>query len=171
MTSRQLVCDTLAHRAVPRPPRQLWTLPGVKMFKKAELDTMLKLFPPDFDKSPLKRGPSYAKGIPAVKGTYTDAFGCLWQVALDGVAGEVKQPMFENFSAINHYKLPYDMIYQADTSAVKEYCSKSDKFILQGSTIRLFERMQFMRGTENLFVDLALEEPDFFLLRDMLHEF
>ncbi len=171
MTSKQLVCDTLTHRRVPRAPRQLWTLPGITMFRKSELDELLREFPDDIARSPLKRGPSYAKGVPAVKGTYTDAFGCLWQVAEDGVAGEVKEPMFEDFSAIKDYTLPWDMIRQADTSAVYDFCRESDKFILQGSTIRLFERMQFMRGTENLFMDIALEEPEFFQLRDMLHAF
>ncbi len=171
MTSRQLVCDTLTHRKVERAPRQLWTLPGVNMLRKDELDRMVKAFPSDFDRSPLKRGASYAKGTPAVRGTYWDSFGCQWQVAEDGVAGEVKQPMFEDFKAFDTYKLPWSMLRDSDTYDVADFCKQSDKFILQGSTIRLFERMQFMRGTENLFMDIAMEEPEFFRLRDMLHEF
>jgi uroporphyrinogen-III decarboxylase len=37
--------------------------------------------------------------------------------------------------------------------------------------IRPFERMQFMRGSENLYVDLALEDEHVYRLAEMLHEF
>jgi len=46
----------------------------------------------------------------------------------------------------------------------------SDKFIL-GGWINVFERMQFLRGTENLFIDLMMEEPEFFKLRDIVEDY
>ncbi|MGC9396986.1 MAG: uroporphyrinogen decarboxylase family protein, partial [Anaerolineae bacterium] len=44
-------------------------------------------------------------------------------------------------------------------------------FILAGTTVRPFERMQFIRGSEKLYVDLAYGTAELFTLRDMLHEF
>ena len=43
--------------------------------------------------------------------------------------------------------------------------------MLASSQIRPFERMQFLRGTEQLFIDIALEDPIFLKLKEMLHEF
>lgn len=43
--------------------------------------------------------------------------------------------------------------------------------MLAGTHIRPFERMQFLRGTEDLFCDLAQDEPETYELRDKLHEF
>ena len=161
MTSRQRVCDTLEHRSVDRPPRQLWTLPYIPMFRKAELDRMQEEFPSDF-----------ARGTPNLRGSYTDAFGCHWTVAEDGVAGEVKDPVIAEYEDdLDRYRLPWDMLRQSDLSGVNDFCRSTDKFVLQGTSIRPFERMQFLRGTENLLIDIALEEPGFFTLRDRLHEF
>ncbi len=172
MTSRQRVCDTLEHRSVDRPPRQLWTLPYIPMFRKAELDRMQEEFPSDFARAPFRNGPSFARGTPNLRGSYTDAFGCHWTVAEDGVAGEVKDPVIAEYEDdLDRYRLPWDMLRQSDLSGVNDFCRSTDKFVLQGTSIRPFERMQFLRGTENLLIDIALEEPGFFTLRDRLHEF
>ena len=47
----------------------------------------------------------------------------------------------------------------------------TDKFVLTCTEARPFERMQFLRGTENLFMDLAYGDKEVYKLRDMLHEF
>ncbi len=171
MNSRQRVCDTLEHRKVDRPPRHLWTLPYISMFRQEELARLQAAFPSDFTKAPFQNGPSFAKGTPNVRGCYTDAFGCRWSVAEDGVAGEVKEPILPDYDALDKFELPWEMLRQRDLSEVDDFCRNTDRFVLQGTSIRPFERMQFLRGTENLFMDIALEEPGFLELRDRLHAF
>lgn len=45
-----------------------------------------------------------------------------------------------------------------------------DKFIL-GGWISLFERMQYLRGTENLFMDTLIESPEYFKLMEIVEDF
>jgi hypothetical protein len=60
---------------------------------------------------------------------------------------------------------------EADLSEVNKSCAETDKFVKVGTEVRPFERMQFLRGTENLFLDLAYGVREGFILRDMLHNF
>ena len=43
--------------------------------------------------------------------------------------------------------------------------------MLSDCTARPFERMQFLRGTENLFLDLAYQPRELFQLRDQVHDY
>ena len=60
----------------------------------------------------------------------------------------------------------------ADFSRVNASCAQSEKFMLVwGTAIRPFERMQFLRGTEALFIDLAYGTAEVMQLREMVHEY
>jgi hypothetical protein len=48
MNSRESVIQTLEHREVDRIPRDLWAVPGVRMYRKKEYDAMLEKRPVDF---------------------------------------------------------------------------------------------------------------------------
>jgi hypothetical protein len=155
-----------------RAPRQLWTLPGIEMFRRDELETLLAQYPEDIAAPMFAYGPSErAQGTPNQVGTYTDAWGCVWEVGEPGVIGEVKAPPLADWAALAHFTPPYEILENADFSRVNERCAQSDKFILTGTTVRPFERMQFLRGTENLFMDLAYGVAEVWQLRNMLHEF
>jgi len=172
MTSRERVVNVLNHREVDRFPRHLWTLPNISMFKKEQLADFGTKFDIDISAPDISFGKSqYEKGIPYVIGNYTDEFGCIWDVTEDGVIGEVKRPIFEEWSALDNYRMPWEIIDDMNLSRVNESCKKTDKFVLANTSIRPFERMQFMRGTENLFMDLALGDPMVEKLSKMLHEF
>ena len=172
MNSRERVIKTLKHEEVDRIPRNLWALPGIMMFRKEELDEILEMFPDDFDSPVYRYGTGKrCKGQPNQVGIYTDAWGCVWHVAEPGVIGEVKEYIIDDLSMVDKYQLPWELLDEADLSQVNRYCSQSDKFILVGTQTRPFERMQFLRGTENLFMDLAYGDKNVYKLRNMLHEF
>ena len=59
----------------------------------------------------------------------------------------------------------------ADFSNVDAGCAATDKYVKAGTTVRPFERMQFLRGSENLYMDLASGHAEVFRLRDLVHEF
>lgn len=172
MNSRERVIKTLRHEAVDRIPGNLWALPGVLMFRKDEYDCVLAKYPGDFSSPAYSYGRGKrCKGDQCKVGENVDAWGAVWHVAEPGVIGEVKEHPLSDWSALDSYKLPWELLDEADLSQVNKSCAQSDHFMLAGTETRPFERMQFLRGTENLFMDLAYGEKEVYQLRDMLHEF
>ena len=172
MTSRERVRRALTFQNPDRAPRELWRLPGVEMFRRAELDAVLGRYPEDFVYPEVKYGKAdRASGTPNVVGTYTDEWGCVWHVGEPGVIGEVKGPVLPDWAALDHLRPPDEILDEADFSKVNASCAATDKFVKAGTTVRPFERMQFLRGTENLYMDLAWGLRDVYRLRDLIHEF
>lgn len=172
MNSRERVIKTLRHEEIDRVPRNLWTLPAIHMFRKDEYDQVMAKYPGDIG------GPTYSyglgkrcKGNPCEVGENIDAWGSVWNVGEPGVIGEVKDYPLRDWSALDSYQLPWELLSEADLSLVNKSCAQSDQFMLANTETRPFERMQFIRGTENLLMDLAYGEKEVYQLRDMLHEF
>ncbi len=180
MTSRERVKRALRFESPDRAPRELWALPGIAMFRRDEMDALLARYPSDFA-SPavthgtgpdVRYGTGYrSRGTPAVVGTYVDEWGCPFTVAEPGVIGEVKAPPLADWSALDHLRPPDEMLELADFSRVDAGCAATDKYVLAGTTVRPFERMQFLRGSEALFMDLAWGSAELLRLRDLVHEF
>jgi hypothetical protein len=146
------------------------------MFRKAELDATLDRFPSDFIFPEFRYGEAErASGTPYVVGTYTDEWGCPRAVASPGVAGQVKDPPLADWGALDHLRPPDEILDNADFGRVNASCAATDKFVKAGAgygtTVRPFERMQFLRGTENLLMDLAWGIREVYRLRDLVHEF
>jgi uroporphyrinogen decarboxylase len=172
MTGRERVQRTLKFQSPDRAPRELWALPGISMFRKAEMDALLAQYPSDFIGPEVRYGRGRrAHGAEAVVGTSTDEWGCPFTVAEPGVVGEVKNPPLADIAALDHFLPPDEILDEADFSRVDASCAATDKFVKAGTTIRPFERMQFLRGTANLMMDLAWGTREVYRLRDMVHEF
>jgi uroporphyrinogen decarboxylase len=172
VTSRDRVKATLTFSRPDRVPRDLWALPYISLFRREELDAVLSRFPLDFGTAEL----SPATGADDMQrlgkvGTYVDEWGSTWHVGEPGVIGEVKEPALADWSMLPTFKLPWEIIRKRDKGRVNASCEKSDKFMLSPVYARPFERLQFLRGTENLYVDLAYDTKEFRTLLDMVHEF
>lgn len=172
MTSRERVFRTLEFRNPDRAPRDLWALPGVGMMRRDELDEMVRRFPSDFGSPSVRYGESSRRsGTHGAKGVYIDEWGTQWVVAEDGVCGEVKHPQLADWNALAAFQPPWELLDGADFSQTNRSCAESDRFMKAGTGVRPFERMQFLRGSENLFLDLMCQPREFLLLRDMIHDF
>ena len=172
MTSRERVVRCLNFDCPDRAPRDLWYLAGVHMLRAAEVADVLARFPGDFESPRVPYGKSERmRGTPAEVGRYTDEWGCEWTVAEIGVCGEVKKPPLADWSALKTFSPPWEILDNADFKQTNAHCAASSKFVKAGTGVRPFERMQFLRGTENLLMDLSAQPPELFALRDMLHEF
>jgi len=185
MTSRERVLKTLNFKNPDRPPRDLWWLPAVEMTQKDALQSFLDKYRMDFAVPFFKVGISERqKGQPTIvvpgshtpaslprKGKYMDEWGSTWHVAEDGLIGEVKEPVLDDFSRIHSFTPPWEYLESTDFSLVNQVCAQSDRFMLSDICIRPFERMQFLRGTEKLFIDLAYGSKEVYLLRDMVHDY
>ena len=175
MTSRERILRSLEFRRPDRAPRDLWALPWVELHAAAARDKVLEEFSGDFTRPPGVLAPGdRAHGERNRVGTYTDEWGCVWRCAQDGVVGEVVGPPVAEWSALRTYQPPWEVIENADWDAAdcarEANCRSDETFLLAGTGIRPFERMQFLRGSENLLADLAWRPPELELLREMVHE-
>jgi uroporphyrinogen decarboxylase len=118
-----------------------------------------------------KYGKGKASGIEGKKGSWVDMWGCIWEAGEDGVKGEVKQALLSDWSKLDSFIPPWDSLKKADLSLVNKQCEQSSKFMYHAWGTDPFQRMQFLRGTENLFMDLAYGDLEVYKLRDMIHEF
>jgi len=186
MTGRERVIKALNFNNPDRIPRDLWWLPAVEMRQKSELNELLKQFSMDIGTHPFTPGRSERqKGQPSliVPGShppvslpkagekYMDEWGSMWYVAEDGVVGEVKEPAIDDLLKLKDYSPPWEYLETTDLKGVNASCEKSDKFMLSDICARPFERLQFVRGTENLFIDLAYGTKEIYALRDMIHDY
>lgn len=171
MTGRERVLQALTFGRPDRAPRHLWTLPGIPLLRSAELTRFRERFPDDIIPPHFIYGQSEsARGKQARKGTYTDEWGCIWEVLQDGVIGEIKHPILADWAGLDKLRPPWEIL-DADWSVLASTRGASDAFILAGTTVRPFERLQFLRGTENLFLDLAYGTREFTRLKELVHEF
>ena len=161
MTGRERVLAALEHRKVDRVPRNLWALPGVFMFRNQEREAIVQRFPEDFTGPVIGlSGSRRWKGNPGEVGSYTDDWGCTFEVGQRGVVGEVKHPLLANdYEGLAEWDAPWECMENLRPDLVAEGYEKTDLFVLAGTHIRPFERMQFLRGTENLYLDIASGEP------------
>lgn len=171
MTGRERVQRALRFQNPDRAPRVLWALPGVRLFRTAELEAMNRRFPMDFSGVANPAKSVRARGQPGVVGTYVDAWGCLIRVNEPGVVGEVKDPILGDWRALDSWQPPWELLEKPDLSKIEEHCRATDKFVLAGTETRPFERMQFLRGSENLYMDLAYGTAEVMRLRSLVHEF
>jgi uroporphyrinogen decarboxylase len=173
MNSRERVIRTLKFENPDRVPRHLWRLPGAKMFRSEGVKRILEKYPEDitildfnYGKGNRTSGTRYLRSE-----TATDEWGCQWVVGEDGVTGEVKNPPIRNLADVKKLTAPYEILDGADFPKVNTMCAETDKFTLAWTTVRPFERMQFLLGPEKLFMELGYGSREIYLLRDILHDF
>ncbi len=177
MTSRELVKATLEFRnTTGRVPRQLWTLPWAEMHHKSEFDRIMNKYVWDIsypDTVYAVENPART-GNPDIIGESTDDWGCVFTSIQAGVVGEVKTPLINeddiDWEDTSRVHFPEELL-TFDKERVNESCRKSDKFMMSGITPRPFEQMQFIRGTENLYIDLATKNEGMLKFLSKMHDF
>lgn len=157
MTSRERVKNVLNFKEVDKIPME--TGDGVIGFEN------------DIEYPVYQYGKGKSQGTYGKKGTYVDFWGCVWECGEDGVKGEVKKPLLVDWTNLDSFRPPLEVLNQADLSKVNRQCGQSDKFVMHMWNTDPFQRMQYLRGTENLFMDLAYGDIEVYKLRDMVHEF
>jgi hypothetical protein len=136
-----------------------------------ELARINQRFPSDIATAPafLSRPPR-TQGVETESGSYTDEWGCTFINIQRGVIGEVKQPLIRTWDDLAQMRPPAERL-SVDLAQVNAFCRASDQYILAGTCPRPFERMQFLRGSQNLYLDLGEESPELFALIDRVHNF
>lgn len=158
MTSRELVYRTLNFENKDgRVPRQMWVLPWATMNYGSMVAKIEKDFETDIVSVPdLLLTKTIAKGNQYEIGEYIDEWGCKFNNIHEGIIGEVKEPLVkqEDWGDMDNVHIPVEWL-DFDIEEVNRYCRSTDKFVLSGCCPRPFEQLQFIRTTEELYVDLV----------------
>ena len=158
MTSRERVYAALNFAGPDRLPRDLWGFRQVEPFRPADLALVRTRFPVDFARPPSVLGPSRrASGGAGEPGSYVDDWGSMWTNAQRGVAGEVTRPILSDWGALGAFEPPKEMLEHPAIEQVNAFCAASNSFCLGEVGPGPFERLQFPRGTQNLYLDLGTE--------------
>ena len=163
MTSRERVYATLDFQGPDRLPVDCWSLPAAFKGREEAVNALLARYPTDFG----------GVGVENVfdidyypRGTAVDQWGCEWLTLYEGMVGEVKRPPLEDYARLADYAWPEQPFGNGWQNATAGLLAQHDRFTL-GWVGNPFERMQFLRGTENLYADLADEDcAEVYFLRD-----
>ncbi|MHB1296562.1 MAG: uroporphyrinogen decarboxylase/cobalamine-independent methonine synthase family protein [Anaerolineae bacterium] len=105
---------------------------------------------------------------------YRDNWGCLWFNIQGGLEGQVVGHPLADWSALESYTMPDPATFTergardwAETAADLARDRAAGK-LLWGSGERLFDRLYFLRGFENLMIDFSTEPPELTRLIAML---
>ena len=175
MTSKERVVKTLTFANPDRVPVDFWTLPATRLKYGEAFDCLKEESALDILTAPCQvfRADVDADPRHFQVGAFTDAWGSGWQGLYEGILGEVKHPALDDISLIHSYKTPKHLLpqHESELNDIQNFVRRyPDKFIV-GGCINLFERMQFVRGTVNTYIDIIEENDGFYLLRDMLEDY
>ena len=171
MTSRDRVFRSLDGNLKGRIPRELWTLPWAKLHHAEKLARIEMDFPSDFARSPgFYSTEPKTVGDAYTLGEYIDEWNCTWVNMQAGLVGEIKDPLIKDVEDLSPLILPEELL-TVDKVEVNDFCRNTDSFVLQGTCARPFERLQFLRKTENLYIDLAEGSDSLRKLIDEVHGF
>lgn len=177
MTSRELVKATLEFRNTgDRAPRQLWSLPWVEIHQPEAFQALVNKYSWDFGYPEVRYAESskVESGNPYEIGEYVDPWGCKFTNLTRGIIGEVKEPLVsaedEEWDDTSRIVIPEEQL-SFDIEQVNASCATSDLFLFGGCCPRPFEQLQFIRGTENLYIDLMLRPPKMMEFIEKMHDF
>ncbi|MEG0691536.1 MAG: uroporphyrinogen decarboxylase family protein [Oscillospiraceae bacterium] len=173
MTSRELVRATLEFKNPPRAPRNMWVLPWANIYHKDEVERIERAFENDFA-GPQDCWREYPKteGDACKIGRYVDEWGCIFTNVQDGVIGEVKDPIIvdEDWEDADNVRFPVEWL-TVIPEVVNEQYENSDRWFNCGCCPRPFEQLQYLRGTENLYMDLMVKPPKMMEFIAKMHAF
>jgi len=107
---------------------------------------------------------------------YTDDWGCVWYCARDGILGQVVGHPLADWKALDTIKPP-DPSEQENWEQIKTTAQQQraeGKVVYGGTSVvhgGFFDRLQFLRGLENLLIDFATEPPQLATLIEIVLEY
>jgi uroporphyrinogen decarboxylase len=177
MNSKERVIKTLEFKNPDRIAVDLWVLPATKLKYGEAFDKMLDKYDTDIVQF---SGPLDLSFDPRayMQGSYTDLWGSKWSNLQAGIVGEVKEPVIADadIEKIDSYVPPIQKFKEmwSDNRPKLDMQIKTaadnKKFII-GGWISIFERMQFLRGTENLYCDIAEHNEELLKISEHVSSF
>lgn len=173
-SSRDLVRNCVMFKGPSRVPRHLWFLPWARIHHPAHVDALNRRFPSDIVSAPdVYNNASARSGDPYAVGDYVDEWGCVFENIQAGVIGEVKHPLMPgDVPDVSSLRPPYEMLPGAKgRDAVNRFCASTECFVLSGCCPRPWERYQFLRGSENSYLDVMDPDSGMRQVLKMIHDY
>ncbi|MHB1134429.1 MAG: uroporphyrinogen decarboxylase family protein [Chloroflexota bacterium] len=169
MDSRERVYRAVEFGTPDRLPLSYNLSPGFQnRHGGAAVADLRQRFPSDFAETGFVEFGGYTKQIDVPE---TDAWGIAWLRLTDDYMGEAVGHPLADWSALEGYRLP-DPLAVGDWSRVGETLARDGgrRYALaDGDT--LFQRLFYLRGFENLMLDIHYEAPEFLALRDQVVDY
>ena len=139
----------------------------------AEHSILFPDFDPDNELIP-ELAPWERAGVP-----YTDAWGCVWETTDDGITGTVTQHPLPDWAALESFVPPdpaeTDGLTKIDWSAIKKKIldaeSEGKHYVVSLQHGHTFQRLSYLRGYENLMLDMADGKAGLLRLIEMVENF
>lgn len=168
MNSKERVIRTLRHQNPDRIPLDLWHLPATLMKYEKELPALLERHPTDF--AGADRNDPMSDPRIFTRGTHVDPWGVTFLNLQEGIHPEAKTYPLADWSAMAHYRVDLGVLDKGWEGTARSVEARQNQFVNVGG-MNPWERMQFIRGTEALYIDLIDQPSEFFALRDMIFEY
>ncbi|MCK5738942.1 hypothetical protein KAH55_07165 [bacterium] len=100
----------------------------------------------------------------------TDEWGITWEFLIYGVWGHPKAYPFGSWAEAADYQIPpQPPIGTANFEAKKkQVLLRKNDFLMFGGFVSIYERLYYLHPMDQLFIELALEDPDLFIFMDRL---
>lgn len=150
-TPRERVIRAIQFEGPDRSPIHRYIMPGAFHRYGQKLVDLLNKSPDDFGVGRIEVPPETANNKEVV---YRDEWGCLWK-HLKGVGysmGEVMEPALPTWDRFKDYQFPPLPSFKDLEQHIR---TTNHKWYAFGYGPSLFERMQWIRGPTNLYMDLA----------------
>jgi uroporphyrinogen decarboxylase len=172
MNSRERVKRAIKFQEPDRLPISHAVLPAAQLKYGPNLNELLEEFRDDFgwdymEDLPLEEYPPLYR-----KGEHKDDFGVAWHCEWDGICGIPVGPI-RDLDKYSQYTWPEPFSVGAPSGRlyaghVEGY---DDRWYARGGWIIYFEQLHYLRGMEELFMDIANESKQLYLFMDDLLNF
>ena len=173
MNSRERYIRALTFDAPDRVPIMHCTLKGAWQKYGGELEELYAQYPSDVLLSSHTRGPFFFSGSERghwANGEITyDDWGCGWLWNTSEYMGQAVRHPLSSWSDLASYRPPDPMTGQEGIALMQTEVDADQRqhfVFVDGGEV--FQRMLFLRGMENLMIDLYEEREEVFVLRDMI---
>ena len=167
ITSRERVRRAIRFDQPDRIPFFHGILPGAFMRHDPELTELVEQRPDDCGNQWIARPDAATRASSDDFVEFTDEWGSAWRRHKGMATGEVLTPAIQSWVSWPEYRLPpapEDHIEQTR----QKIAQSNHQWFAFSDAIYFFERMQYLRGSENLFIDIAEDRPELHELADRL---
>ncbi|MCF7918507.1 MAG: methyltransferase [Candidatus Cloacimonetes bacterium] len=174
---REIVQKTLQFHYPERIARDLWLLPVAAQQYPETVKWLQEKYPSDFTGSGYYYPPSsQVKGDPHKKGFFRDEWGCEFLNLQEGIIGEVKHPLISDIADWEKVSPPYEQLPEGNElqrayDIITRNYDKTDNFMMANICPRPWERYQFLRGSQNSYLDLLFPQQGFEKLLKRINDF
>jgi uroporphyrinogen decarboxylase len=171
MNSRERVLRALKFQGPDRAPLMHRTLGGAFRKYGQALYDLYTRYPSDVILSPRSNAPfafaSNERGIVKAGVRSKDAWGSTWYYLTEDFGGQTVEHPLEDWAAFDSYREPDPMAGESGVREMEEAVRQDghQHYVLVTGG-ELFQRMFFLRGYENLLMDLVEDRPEVYALRD-----